>query len=171
MKSMNNSISLALSLHGYGRSILHPYSCQQLATSLNASILTLFDYTIQEFLQGIHYKYTTGQSWQVPGLYSVNGEAVDYLYHQFSVPSFSVELPPSYPQIQEINGFWPSISSVRNECNQLLFNALKSAGCNVRLAGRFLENRGFGNCYNLSIRIGKQQYSIHRLLCWNSSSF
>lgn len=112
MKSMNNSISLALSLHGYGRSILHPYSCQQLATSLNASILTLFDYTIQEFLQGIHYKYTTGQSWQVPGLYSVNGEAVDYLYHQFSVPSFSVEV--NYVKQLDCSCLHPTLKSKKS---------------------------------------------------------
>ena len=92
MKSMNHSIFLALSLHGYGRSILHPYSCQKQALSLNASILTVFDYSIREFLQGIHYKYTTGQSWKVPGLYSVNGDAVDYLYSRYSIPSFSVEV-------------------------------------------------------------------------------
>ena len=37
-------------------------------------------------------QYTVGQAWKIPGLYSVNGDLVDYVYHQFSIPAFSIEV-------------------------------------------------------------------------------
>lgn len=51
-------------------------------------LIILFANFFREFITNTH----TGQSWKVPGLYSVNGEAVDYLYYQYSIPSFSVEV-------------------------------------------------------------------------------
>lgn len=91
-ESKRDSITMAVSLHSYGRSILHPYSCQSLGMKLNSTFLSLFQFAVEDLLQNIHAKYTTGQAWATPGLYSVNGDAVDYLFSHFAIPSFSVEV-------------------------------------------------------------------------------
>ena len=85
---------MAISLHSYGRSVLHPFSCKSLASSLNDTTLALFDFAVNDILKGVQNAkhYLKGQAWKIPGLYSVNGDLVDYLYHRFAIPSFSVEV-------------------------------------------------------------------------------
>ena len=85
---------MAISLHSYGRSVLHPFSCKSLASSLNDTTLTLFDLAVNDVLNDVRdaKRYLKGQAWKIPGLYSVNGDLVDYLYHRFAIPSFSIEV-------------------------------------------------------------------------------
>ena len=85
---------MAISLHSYGRTVLHPFSCKSLASSLNDTTLTLFDFAVNDILKGVQNAkhYLKGQAWKIPGLYSVNGDLVDYLYNRFAIPSFSVEV-------------------------------------------------------------------------------
>lgn len=123
--------TLALSLHAFGRSVLHPFSCQSLASTLNSTMLHLFKHGTRSILSNIPHKYTTGQAWEIPGLYSVNGDAADYLFHAHSILSFNVELPPDYPPKNEYLSFWPPRQDHVQEANLLLWNALKLSGCDL----------------------------------------
>ena len=100
---------------------------------LNTTTLSLFSHGIQSLLSGIPEQYATGQSWKIPGLYTVNGDAVDYLFHVYAIPSFNVEFPPDYPCRDEYKAFWPDRTQFRNETDRILWNALLLAGCDLRV--------------------------------------
>ena len=123
--------TLALSLHSYGRSVLHPFSCKSLASTLNSTILHFFKHGVRSILSNISHPYTTGQPWEIPGLYSVNGDAADYLFHVHSILAFTVEFPPDFPPKNEYLSFWPPRKDHKGETNLVLWNALKLAGCDV----------------------------------------
>ena len=122
--------TFAMSLHSYGRSVLHPFSCKSLAPTLNASSLLSFQRATERILRSISEDYTTGQAWKVPGLYTVSGDAVDYLWHNEGIPAINVELPPSYPQRSDYDGFWPDFW-YEEECVQLVLNGLELARCEL----------------------------------------
>lgn len=94
-------------------------------------MLHLFKHGTRSILSNIPHKYTTGQAWEIPGLYSVNGDAADYLFHAHSILSFNVELPPDYPPKNEYLSFWPPRQDHVQEANLLLWNALKLSGCDL----------------------------------------
>lgn len=92
MERLSLKPTVAMSLHGYGRTLLYPYSCKAFGVKLDQTVKQRFDQSIKDILQGISAKYLTGQAWNVPDLYTVNGDIVDYLYSVFSIPSFNVEV-------------------------------------------------------------------------------
>ena len=92
VESLPTPPTVALSLHGYGRSVLYPFSCKSLGANLSLSENEHFQKGVKWLLKNNYLLYTTGQSWAVPGLYTVNGDAVDYLYSVLHVPAFSVEV-------------------------------------------------------------------------------
>lgn len=88
-----------MSLHSYGRTLLYPFSCKSLGQTLSKNATDLFRQSVKEILKGVTAVYTTGQAWQIPDLYTVNGDIVDYLYVNHSIPAFNIEvrcslLPP-----------------------------------------------------------------------------
>ena len=154
--------TLALSLHAYGRSVLHPFSCQSLASTLNSTILHLFKHGTRSILSNIPHKYTTGQAWQIPGLYSVNGDAADYLYHVHSILSFNVELPPDYPPKNEYLSFWPPRQDHVQEANLLLWNALKLSGCDLVVIANDKNQQNEKPKSNLNLREGEKHENENR---------
>ena len=81
-----------MSLHGYGRSVLYPFSCKSLGQKLNQTMIQQFDESVKAILHGIKPRYLTGQAWKIPDLYTVNGDLVDYLFSAFNIPSLNVEV-------------------------------------------------------------------------------
>ena len=81
-----------MSLHAYGRSLLYPFSCKTLGQKLNQTVIQRFEESVQDILRGIKPRYLTGQAWNIPDLYTVNGDVVDYLFSTFNIPSFNVEV-------------------------------------------------------------------------------
>ncbi|KAK8822536.1 hypothetical protein WA577_005698 [Blastocystis sp. JDR] len=145
LHSLRTTPTFAISLHAYGRSILHPFSCKSLAPTLNASSLLSFQQATKHLLHSISAKYTTGQAWNTPGLYTVNGDVVDYLWAKEGIPAVNIELPPDYPQSKDYLGFWPE-EGYEAECVQLMMNGLELSRCNVIGTREGIRNEGFGRC-------------------------
>lgn len=81
-----------MSLHSYGRTLLYPFSCKSLGQTLSKNATDLFRQSVKDILKGVTAVYTTGQAWQIPDLYTVNGDIVDYLYVNHSIPAFNIEV-------------------------------------------------------------------------------
>lgn len=81
----------SLSLHSYSELVLYPYSCQNQHTPHRA----FFEKTGKELAKQIPSdsgsgSYVAGTPWEI--LYSVDGGDIDWLYHDFNVLPFVIEM-------------------------------------------------------------------------------
>ncbi|KAH9261264.1 hypothetical protein BASA81_000968 [Batrachochytrium salamandrivorans] len=111
---LQRNFKVAFNYHSFGRQIYLPYSCQaEGATKDNA----FFFRFAARITRNTAYQY--GQPWN-SGLYSVNGDASDWMYSERGIIAVSPEVAPSDPVASERAGFWVPTSTVHNLARETL---------------------------------------------------
>jgi hypothetical protein len=93
-----SNFSVALNIHSYGRLMLLPYSCKPLGHPAVAD--DAFYLRLARELAAAN-NFTVGRSWEPEvGLYTVDGDAADWMYHEHHIFALSPEVGGP--------GFWPT---------------------------------------------------------------
>ena len=112
--SMRN-FSTALNYHSFGRMINMPYSCKPKGEpkGLDGSTFQAIGQMIAMTKPTPAQNYVYGQPW-TNGLYTVNGDASDWMYEEFGIFAMSPEIGPDEKQgpLTDRQGFWPSGSLI-----------------------------------------------------------
>ncbi|CAK4624025.1 unnamed protein product [Aphanomyces euteiches] len=112
-----NAFSAALNYHSFGQYFNIPFACQPKGTpdSFSSDVYTML---ATEMTSLNHFKY--GQSWKESNLYSVNGEASDWMWNAHGIYAMSPEVGPEF-HLSTLRGFWPSDSAkIHTICEELL---------------------------------------------------
>ena len=97
----------AFNYHSFGRLLLLPYACRSKGEPREPDKSFFHKYAARLRLRN---KFTWGQPWN-DGLYTVNGDAADWMYDELGVYAVSPEVAPSDPpggRLNDCDGFWPS---------------------------------------------------------------
>jgi len=125
---------VAFNYHSFGRQVLIPYSCKPEGKTHDEAFI---DHYAKRLVRENRYPY--GQAWR-SNLYSVNGDASDWMYHFHGIVAVSPEVSPPDPVASEHDGFWVSPpSKVRGYAMETL--AMNYVG--AWTAGVWLELSGF----------------------------
>ncbi|KAL7688766.1 putative peptidase M14, carboxypeptidase A, 1, 4-beta cellobiohydrolase [Plasmopara halstedii] len=103
-----SDFSVALNYHSYGKYMNLPFACQAKGEP-SAPNNTVFVALAREMA---HYNgFAYGQSWKESNLYTVNGDASDWMWQAHGIFAISPEVGPEFDIAGEI-GFWPPIDEV-----------------------------------------------------------
>lgn len=100
---LKNNFTVAFNYHSFGKALYIPYSCRPKGHIPHSDDIFFESYAKQ--LTRINH-YTWGQPWN-KGLYSVNGDAADWMYYTKNVFAVSPEVAPKDPVPSDAYGFWP----------------------------------------------------------------
>jgi hypothetical protein len=123
----STTLSVALNLHSYGRFINLPYCVQRLGSPPEAYYAVFLQ--LAEHLAGVS-GFGYGHPWS-GGLYSVNGEASDWMFARHGVFAMSPEVGPYMEFNPFEEGMWPKAADVpalTAETAALLEGAARIAG-------------------------------------------
>jgi len=135
--------SIALSYHSFGRFINQPYMCkkQQSLTPTVARDLEFFKRFGESCTTNApgtsHKLWEYGHPWD-SYLYTVNGDASDWMYHEMGIFAMAPEVGPecaSCKRIRDCDGFWPKKEQISELAQETLLLSLQAA----RLAGPLLS--------------------------------
>lgn len=120
--------SVALNFHSYGRFINVPYATNKRGMP-DSQHVQVFNKLATDMAAVNHYRF--GQAWAEATLYTVNGEASDWMFATRGIYAMSPEVGPAY---ERNDGFWPKpreVDSLGLECFQLQVTAAWAAGSHV----------------------------------------
>ncbi len=100
---LKNNFTVAFNYHSFGKALYIPYSCRPKGHIPHSDDIFFESYAKQ--LTRINH-YTWGQPWN-KGLYSVNGDAADWMYYTKNIFAVSPEVAPKDPVPSDAYGFWP----------------------------------------------------------------
>lgn len=99
------AFSVAFNYHSFGKKVYIPYGCKAKGPTDDK----FFDLYAARLTSSNGYEY--GQPW-AKGLYSVNGDAADWMYSEKGIYAVSPEVAPADPVPDEKSGFWIDESQV-----------------------------------------------------------
>ena len=139
----DHSFSIALSYHSFGRFINQPYMCkkEQLKSPSVSQDLEFFkrfgEACTTNAPGNLNRLWEYGHPWD-SYLYTVNGDASDWMYHDHGIYAMAPEVGPECPsckRIRDCDGFWPPKDQILSLAQETLILNLQA----MRLAGPALE--------------------------------
>lgn len=94
------NFKVAFNYHSFGKEIYIPYSCKPMGKTPDEAFFRAYAKRLKE-TNGYNY----GQPWN-SGLYTVNGDAADWMYSAHGIIAVSPEMAPADPVSREHDGFW-----------------------------------------------------------------
>ncbi|KAI9909288.1 hypothetical protein PsorP6_014912 [Peronosclerospora sorghi] len=98
-----SNFSLAFNYHAYGRRVNLPFACQGLGAP-RAPFAAVFHALAHELTRT--NGFDAGPAWNESHLYTVNGEASDWMWHAHGIVAMSPEVGPAFDTPVRV-GFWP----------------------------------------------------------------
>jgi len=95
-----NNFKVAFNYHSFGKEVYIPYSCKPRGKTKDEDFFRTY---ASRLTKKNGYRY--GQPWN-EGLYSVNGDAADWMYATRGIFAVSPEVAPADPVKSEYAGFW-----------------------------------------------------------------
>ena len=110
-------LNVAMNWHSYGQVINVPYS-HMASGEPPAEDYEVFKNLAKRFVASNNFKY--GQAWAGNGLYTVNGDAADYMYDMHGTYAFSPEVGPFFDFEPFSRGMWPARKDIAPIVNESL---------------------------------------------------
>jgi hypothetical protein len=124
----SNHFGVAFNYHSFGKEVYIPYSCKTKGLSPDEVFFEKYAGRLTKS-NGFHY----GQPWR-EGLYSVNGDAADWMYATQGIFAVSPEVAPADPVASEHDGFWITAENVPKAALETLeMNYVGAWTCGVYL--------------------------------------
>lgn len=133
-KDLGSPFGTALNFHSFGRLVNIPFSSQR-ADPVPALDQSIFNTLADNMVAVTGLGYESGHAWDQ--LYTVNGEASDWMYDAEGIFAFSPEVGPEYDAPERI-GFWPranSVASLGVENNAMMTYIAWAAGSRLVATG------------------------------------
>ena len=130
-------VNVAMNWHSYGQVINVPYS-HMASGEPPAEDYTVFKNLAKRFVASNNFKY--GQAWAGNGLYTVNGDAADYMYDTHGTYAFSPEVGPFFDFEPFSRGMWPAQKDIAPIVNESLAMSGQSIWANDVLPILTVEN-------------------------------
>ena len=128
---LSRSFRVAFNYHSFGRYVYYPNSCRSKGLTKDEPYFRAFAARITKE-NGFKY----GQPWAT-NLYTVNGDAADWMYATKGIFAFSPEVAPADPVPSEHEGFWISqkdlIPGWSKENNAMNYHAVWNSGSCVEV--------------------------------------
>jgi hypothetical protein len=108
------NIKVAFNYHSFGKEVYIPFSCKPKGFTKDEPFFRKY---AARLTKANRYHY--GQPWN-EGLYSVNGDAADWMYATKNIYAVSPEVSPADPVASEHDGFWIPPDSVPSAAKETL---------------------------------------------------
>lgn len=132
----SNHFKVAFNYHSFGREVYIPYSCKPKGVTKDETFFRKYAARLTA-KNGYHF----GQSWN-EGLYSVNGDAADWMYETKGIFAVSPEVAPADPVPSEHDGFWikpEHVPKLAKETLDMNYVGSWTAGSFVEILGNKLS--------------------------------
>ncbi len=136
-KRKYGGLNVAMNWHSYGQVINVPYS-HMASGEPPADDYEVFKNLAKRFVGSNNFKY--GQAWAGNGLYTVNGDAADYMYDMHGTYAFSPEVGPFFDFEPFARGMWPLQKDIIPIVNESLAMSGQSVWANDVLPTLVVEN-------------------------------
>jgi hypothetical protein len=137
VKRTYGGLNVAMNWHSYGQVINVPYS-HMTSGEPPADDYEVFVNLAKRFVASNNFKY--GQAWAGNGLYTVNGDAADYMYDTHGTFAFSPEVGPFFDFEPFERGMWPVPAHIAPIVNESLAMAGQSLWASDVLPVLSMEN-------------------------------
>lgn len=109
-----SNIKVAFNYHSFGKEVYIPFSCKPKGVTKDEQFFRNYAARLTK-----SNKYHFGQPWS-EGLYSVNGDAADWMYATKNIFAVSPEVSPADPVPSEHDGFWIAPEKVPSAAQETL---------------------------------------------------
>ena len=133
-----HNFKIAFNYHSFGKQIYLPYSCKAKGTTPDEVFFRKYAQRLASS-NGFHF----GQPWNT-GLYTVNGDAADWMYSAHQIIAVSPEVAPADPVASEHAGFWVRselIPKASLETLQMNYIGAWTSGAYLEISDAFLSDQ------------------------------